>query len=321
MSSETMHLKNPARRDFLKTISGIASVAVACDGPALAFQQNAHVPWSAGEEAPQIKAPALAVDCHHHIYDSRYPPDPKATLHPGNATVADYRLLQRRLGTTRNVIVQPSTYGVDNRCLLDSLRLFGPSSARGIAVVHPDVSDADLKEMHAAGVRGIRFNLVQSGATSVEMIHPLAMRIARLGWHIQVNSSEELILANMSTWEKLPVQVVFDHLAHVSTPDSETFKRIRGLLQSDKCWVKLSGAYLDSKVGPPTYADRAPVAEAYIQAAPERLVWGTDWPHPTAPENNKPDDALLFDLLARWAPDEKLRERILVENPAKLYGF
>jgi predicted TIM-barrel fold metal-dependent hydrolase len=312
-----MRQEQPPRRTFLKNISGLTTASLVGIPVGGTLQK---VPWSDGEQPPKIKAPAHAIDCHHHIYDARFPADPNAAIRPGSATVADYRLLQRRLGTARNVIVQPSTYGIDNRCLLDALQQFG-ASARGIAVVHPDVSDATLKAMHAAGVRGIRFNLVQSGATSIEMVYPLAKRIEPLGWHIQVNSSEELMQANRATWDKLPVPTVFDHLAHISSPNSEAFRGIQRLLEAGKCWVKLSGAYLDTKVGPPTYADRAPVAKAYIKAAPERLVWGTDWPHPTAPDNKKPDDAILFDLLTAWTPDEKLRHRILVENPANLYGF
>ncbi len=245
--------------------------------------------------------------------------DPKAKLHPANATVADYRLLQQRIGTTRSVVVQPSTYGVDNRCLLDALSQFGLANARGVAVVNPSVSDAELKELGTAGVRGIRFNLVQTGATTPDMIEPLAKRISALGWHIQVNADAEQIMAEAALWARLPVPVVFDHLGHVPDPVHPAFGVIGKLLHSGKAWVKLSGAYIDSKVGPPSYADRGPVAKAYVKEAPERLVWGTDWPHPTT--NDKPDDAILFDLLAQWAPDERTRARILVDNSAKLYGF
>jgi predicted TIM-barrel fold metal-dependent hydrolase len=203
--------------------------------------------------------------------------------------------------------------------MVDALHQFGHMNTRGIAVVNTEVSDAALKELQASGVCGIRFNLVQAGATTFEMLEPLAKRIASLGWHVQVNATAEQILAAMPIWRNLPVPVVFDHLAHVPTPDEPVFGAIGGLLQRGACWVKLSGAYIDTKVGAPTYADSGAVAKAYIREAPERLVWGTDWPHPTT--NDKPDDALLFDLLAQWAPDEAVRKRILVDNPAKLYGF
>jgi D-galactarolactone isomerase len=309
---------NPwSRRAVLAALSGGAAGLGAMRG---ADAQT--VKWSSGSERPKTKAPPLATDCHHHIYDARFPADPTATLRPGDATVADYRQLQARLGTTRNVIVQPSTYGVDNRLLLEALGQFG-ATARGVAVVNDTVADAELKRLHDAGVRGIRFNLAQQGATTVEMIDPLAKRVAPLGWHLQINAPAETILAAKDVWARVPCPVVFDHLAHVPEPDGirhPVFGLVSGLLQQGKAWVKLSGAYADTKIGPPSYADSSAVAIAYVKAAPERLVWGSDWPHPTE-RDTKPDDALLFDLLADWAPDAALRQRILVDNPARLYGF
>jgi predicted TIM-barrel fold metal-dependent hydrolase len=306
-------LHNSNRRSFLKNTAALASLSQEA-----AARSAASAPYSAGTERPRLQAPAHAVDCHHHIYDPRFPLNLKAASLPGYATVADYRLLQKRIGTTRNVVVSPSPYRVDNRCLLDALHQFGPS-ARGIAVVNADVADAELKELDAAGVRGIRFTLARNGPTSVEMVEPLSKRIAALGWHIQVNTTPEQILAAMPIWNRLPVPVVFDHLGHAPAVDSELFKQIAKMLQQNKAWVKLSGAYLDTKVGPPGYADASAIAKAYVKEAPERLVWGSDWPHPSVQQ--KPDDALLFDLLADWIPDSALRTRILVENPARLYNF
>jgi predicted TIM-barrel fold metal-dependent hydrolase len=279
-----------------------------------------QVPWSGGSEPPKIRVPANSADCHHHIYDSRFPFSPKAVLKPGDATVAEYRLLQKRLGTTRNVVVQPSTYGTDNRCLLDALSQFGPT-ARGIAVVNTNVADSELKQLNAAGVRGIRFNLQQAGATTLDMLEPLSRRITPLGWHIQINASPEQFVGAADLLSSLPCPIVFDHLAHILNASNSDlgFAVISRLLGQGNTWIKLSGAYIDSKVGPPTYADCTAVAKAYVKQAPERCVWGTDWPHPTTP--NKPDDAVLLDLLAVWVPDEHLRHRVLVENPEKLYGF
>jgi predicted TIM-barrel fold metal-dependent hydrolase len=256
-----------------------------------------------------------------HIYESRFPVDPKSTLRPADATVADYRLVQKRLGMTRCVLVQPSTYGVDNRCMLEGVRQLG-RAARGIAVVNPGVSDAELKRMDAASVRGIRFNLAQGGATTLDMVEPLATRIAKLGWHIQVNASPEKIRSAAEIWKGVPVDVVFDHLAHVLEPGGldSAYGVVMDLLEKGKGWVKLSGAYIDSKVGPPSYSDREAITKSYVKNAPERLVWGTDWPHPTA-SGTKPDDLALLDLLLKWVPDEATRARILVSNPEKLYGF
>jgi D-galactarolactone isomerase len=315
------HRSGPSRRAILRIISGltIGSVLEAQQGERSG--EAVQVPWSGGTEPPKLKAPIDATDCHHHIYDARFPPDPKAILKPGPATVADYRLLQKRIGTTRNIVVQPSTYGVDNRCLLDALRRFGTKDTRGIAVVNTSVTDAELKRLDKAGVRGIRFNLQQAGATSLEMLASLAKRITPLGWHIQMNVSSEQIVGARSAIEDLPCPVVFDHFGHTTVRGREdpAFAVIVRLLQANKAWLKLSGAYIDSEVGAPGYPESVPTARAYIEEAPDRLVWGSDWPHPTA--KTKPDDAVLFDLLSQWAPNATERHHILVENPAKLYGF
>ncbi len=305
------------RRDILKVIPAAALIAHA--RPATAES----VKWSAGSEKPKLKAPANACDCHHHVYNARFPVDPKATLRPADALVDDYRALQKRIGTTRNVLVQPSTYGTDNRCHLEALAAFGPT-ARMVAVVDDTVSTEELKRMHGLGVRGIRFNLAQAGATTPEMMEPLSKRINDLGWHIQINAPPAKIMEVMPILERVSSPIVFDHLAHIPQPEGVNhplFAKVRALMDKGRTWVKLSGAYADTKVGPPTYADTSAVARAYATAAPERCVWGSDWPHPTEHQKQLPDDAVLFDLLSDWVPDEKTRHRVLVENPATLYDF
>lgn len=282
----------------------------------------AAVPFSSGTQAPKISVPPLATDTHHHIYDSRFPVDPKSALRPADASVADYRLLQKRIGTTRNVIVQPSTYGVDNRGLIQALRELGKSATRGIAVVNSSVSDAELAELDAAGVKGIRFNLSQpGGAATPAMMLPLAKRIGPMGWHIQVVATPEQIVENAAILQQLPCPVVFDHMGHVMDVNHPALRLIVDLMQQGKAWVKLSGAYILSKVGAPSYSDRAAVARALIEAAPKQVVWGSDWPHPTSKPDNKPDDALLLDLLAGWAKSDEQIRLILVDNPQRLYGF
>ncbi len=308
------------RRAVLKAISAAAVAGAVAARPQRATAQE--VKWSAGTETPKLQAPADATDCHHHIYDARYPADPRSTLRPGDATVEDYRALQRRIGTSRNVIVQPSTYGTDNSCALDALVAFGPT-ARAVAVVDTTVSDAELKRMNGLGVRGIRFNLAQAGATTPEMIEPLSKRVNDLGWHIQINAPAAKIMEIKDILSRVPSPIVFDHLAHIPEPEGTAhplFGVVLALIDKGKTWVKLSGAYADTKVGPPSYSDSSAVARAYVQKAPERLVWGSDWPHPSEREN-KPDDAILFDLLLDWAPEERVRNRILVQNPEALYGF
>jgi D-galactarolactone isomerase len=308
-----------ARREFLKAAS--VAAAAAMSGVCIRTAGAQAVPFSAGTEPPRLKAPTNACDCHMHIYDARFPIAPTATLKPADALPADYKLLQKRLGTTRNVIVTPSTYGTDNSATLDGMAKLAPN-VRGVAVVDTSVTDAELKRLHGLGMRGTRFNLVQAGATTVEMLEPLSKRIHELGWHIQINAKPELIVEIEPLLMRLPTPLVFDHLAHVPRDvgvDSPAFKTMRKLIDQGRTWVKLSGAYQDTKVGPPTYADATPIAQAYVKAAPERMVWGSDWPHPT--EKVKPDDAVLFDLLAQWVPDEATRNRILVQNPEVLYGF
>ena len=308
-----------ARRRILH---GAALFAAAAALPALRAASAAEgVPYSSGSEAPRMALPSGAVDCHMHIYDSRFPVAPNATLRPPDAGIDDFRRLQARLGTARTVVVQPSTYGTDNRCTLDALARLG-ATARAVAVVDTTVADSELDRMALLGVRGIRFNLVQAGATSIDMLEPLARRMADRGWHVQIHMKADQIAQAEALLMRLPCPVVFDHLARVPPQAGLShpgFASVRKLLDGGRAWVKLSGAYHDSVVGEPTYADMAPVARAYVAAAPERVVWGSDWPHPTT--NRKPDDAHLLDLLLDWAPEASLRKRILVDNPQRLYGF
>jgi predicted TIM-barrel fold metal-dependent hydrolase len=238
--------------------------------------------------------------------------------------VSDYRLLQRRLGTTRSVVVQPSTYGSDNRCLVDALGQLGPAS-RGVAVVEPDVEDAELRALTDAGIRAVRVNFVSPqswGTTTPEILATLARRVSPFGWHVQILMTADQIASHEGAIKALPTAVVIDHLGRIPGAEGVRhpgFAAVRRLLDGGRTWIKVTEPYEDSKLGPP-YADTSEVAKAYIQAAPQRVLWGTDWPHPTQ-RGTKPDDALLLDLLADWAPDEATRQRILVDNPAELFGF
>jgi len=312
-----------ARRTFLKRTSMLAVAASASplyvrDGVA---QQ---VPNSSGTEPARLKAPPGACDCHHHIYDAvRFPPaTPGGRIIP-DARLEEFRLLQRRIGTTRNIVVTPSAYMTDNRVTLDAIATLG-ANARGVAVVRPNISDVELTALADGGIRGIRFSITDpaTAATSVDMIEPLSKRVNALGWHVQINMSADQIAANESLWNRLPTSIVFDHMGHVPQPaglSHPVYGVIRKLVDKGRTWVKLSVTYDNTVDGPPGYADITKVAQAYVTAAPERLVWGSNWPHPN--ETNKPNDAMLFDLMLRWAPDERTRHRILVQNPAALYGF
>jgi predicted TIM-barrel fold metal-dependent hydrolase len=308
------------RRTFLQ---GVGVAAFAATGMSIRDANAQQVPWSSGTNLPKLKMPADACDCHHHIYDSKFPIAPSATLKPGDAKVADYQALQKRIGTTRNVVVQPSTYGTDNSCTLEGMAQLGPAS-RGVAVVDTSVTEAELKRLHGLGIRGIRFNLVQAGATTVDMLEPLSKRVADLGWHVQIHQTGDGIVKMEDVLQKVASPIVFDHMGRIPKDigvDHPAYTVISRLIDKGRTWVKISGAYMDTKVGPPTYADSTKLAQAFVKLAPQRMVWGSDWPHPTEKADDKPNDATLVDLLTEWAPDEATRRRILVENPAELYGF
>ncbi len=271
-----------------------------------------EVPNSTGTEPPRLEAPAGSADCHIHTYDPKFQP---AVTKPVSATAGHYRLWQKRMGTERVVIVQPRNYGTDNNPTLYAIEQLGIANARGVAVIHPTVTDAELKRLGTGGIRGIRFTTgdAHTAITTVDMIEPLAKRIAAFGWHAQLNMPVEQIVEHAGMLARLPVQMVFDHMGKVPGIQHPAFDVIRGLLDQRKAWVKISGAQMYPKV-----ADATAIATAYLKTAPERAVWGSNWPHPgpKAP----PNDAEIFDLLSTWA-DEPTRRRVLVSNPEALYGF
>jgi D-galactarolactone isomerase len=249
---------------------------------------------------------------------------PSQRIPPTDAAVPQYRLLQKRIGTTRVVVVTPRNYATQNDVTLDAIRQIGPN-ARGVVVLHPTVTDAELKRLHNAGVRGIRFSLSDpaTAVVTLDMVEPLATRAADLGWHVQFNVDGQQVVEWADLLMRLPSQTVFDHLGHPPLPagiEHPSHRIILNLIDRGRTWVKLSGAYSNTQVGPP-YPEATKIAQAFVKAAPERMVWGSDWPHPTETPDHKPDDAMLFDLLSEWAPDEATRRRILVDNPATLYGF
>ncbi|HDR8908693.1 TPA: amidohydrolase family protein [Burkholderia multivorans] len=305
-----------ARRDFLR-IAGAALASAAL--PSVAAADEA---WSSGSERPAFRLPEGAIDCHMHIYDDRFPVAPGTTLRPPNATVAQYRSLQARLGVRRNVVVTPSTYGTDNRCTLAAIAQFG-NDARGVAVVDSTVSDDELRSLDRGGIRAIRFNLSYPGATTLDMLAPLAARIADLGWHIELVVQGARLPGLERHLAELPCPLVIDHIAHVPQPgglSSAAFRTVQRLVEKGNTWVTLSGPYVDSKTGAPAYEDVAPVAKTLIDMAPERMLWGTDWPHPTQ-KTDKPDDASMLDVIAGWIGRPDWQRLIFVTNPTKLYRF
>jgi D-galactarolactone isomerase len=316
------------RRKFCAALGGSALAASlpGCAGPrtVLAEATEQQVPFSSGVRPPKLKTPANACDSHMHIFDPRFPASShwKGQL-PDNAPVSVYRLFQKRIGTTRTVVVTPSTYGIDNRSTVDAVAQLGATGC-GVAVVDTSVSDHELKRLAESGIRGIRVNFVSPqswGTTTPEMLETLSKRVNDLGWHVQIYAMGDQIVQMENVLRRLPTPLVFDHLGRLPQPAGvahPAFGVIRKRLDEGRTWVKLSGAYLNTKIGPP-YRDVTPVAQAFVKAVPERMVWGSDWPH--RGEKEMPDDALLLDLLLEWAPDDAMRRRILVDNPEALYGF
>lgn len=314
-----------SRQDAMTRRALLASAAAVAALPAVAKAQSVEqsgeaVRWSTGTARPAAKAPVNATDCHFHTYDSRYPTAPGATLTPPDALPEDYRALQRRLGTTRGVLVTPSTYGTDNSLQLASMQALGPDNFRMVAVVAEDVADAELKRLDALGVRGVRFNLPFPGPLSISSLQKLSPRLAALGWHCEINMRPQQLAETQDLLMALPSRIVIDHLGALPAEglESTSYAIIRRLLDKGNSWVKLSGAYLTSR---PPYTQSAAITAAYVRAAPERMVWGSDWPHPTRKPDDKPDDAELFDLMAQAMPDGATLHRVLVDNPADLYGF
>lgn len=287
---------------------------------------NVAYPNSSGMHKPASIAPEDACDAHMHVYDRRFALYGSPDAMVDEATADDYRLIQQRIGTQRTVVVQPRIHGTDNSVTLDAIRALGLARTRGIAVVRPDVADAELERMHAGGIRGIRFTLYTptNATTDFSMVEPLAQRVNALGWHVQLHWSANQIAQHAPLLSRLPCTIVFDHLARLPLPGAQAhpaFGVVSRLLDNGRTWIKLSGAYLDSRTGAEGgYADTTGIARAWVRQAPGRVVWGSDWPHPTE-RAAKPDDAVLFDLLGQWVPDEATRRRVLVDNPALLYDF
>ncbi len=277
---------------------------------------------------PRITLPPLACDCHAHICGprSRYEYFAQRIYTPPDALLADYRHMLATLGVERAVLVQPSVYGTDNTALLDALHVAG-GRFRGVAVVADDVTESELQRLHAAGVRGVRVNIVdvkdrQPGTLPMGALTRLATRVQPLGWHMEFLMHVDEFPDLDRTLADFPVPTVYGHLGYMQTDKGVAapgFQALLRLMQSGRAWVKLTGPYRISSE-PLPHADTAAYAHALLAAAPERVVWGTDWPHVMV-KSAMPNDGDLADLLGTWVPDARLREQVLVTNPARLYHF
>ena len=302
-----------------------ATLPATLPASASAAVDAAAVPFSAGTQPPATALPAGACDAHLHVYDARFPAVPGARLTPTDASVADYRRLQQRTGLRRAVVVTPSTYGTDNRPMLQALQALG-DAARGVAVIDGTEADAELQRLHAQGVRGVRLNLSLGVGTHADMLMTIAQRIAALGWHLQLLMPADLLQARADMLSALPVPLVFDHFARLSPADADRHPAhavVLQLLRAGRAWIKLSGGYLVS----PEHSTEDPaldaLARSFLEAAPGRVVWGSDWPHATASAGLQPmpDDARQLDRLEQWTGGGALFAQVLVRNPAALYGF
>jgi D-galactarolactone isomerase len=270
---------------------------------------------------PKLAAPPGACDCHMHVYEDRYPLVPQAVFKPPHAPLEDYLAVQKTLGLSRMVLVQPNGYGFDNRCMLEALARLS-ESARAIAIVEPDATDAELDRLTRAGVRGIRYHLLPGGMLPLETLETMAARVGGFGWHVQMQLDGRDLAQYEEVFAGLPVPLVIDHNGKFLEPvatDHPGFQTLLRLLDGGNTWVKLSAPYETSKTGPPHYDDVSTLARALVASAPGRCVWASNWPHPG--RSVIPDTTSLFDLLLEWAGDDATRHRILVDNPARLYGF
>lgn len=288
------------------------ALAPACQGPDRALRK------------PLFRMPAGAIDCHAHIFgpQSRFPFSPERSYTPPDCTLQDYEALLNTLGIARCVIVHGGAHGTDNRVTLDALAQLG-ARARGVAVIRPGLPAQELQSMHAAGMRGCRISSVVRGGASFEHLEALAEETAPLGWHLvlHLHRSEELV-ALAPRLRALPNPFVVDHLGHVLGREGTAaagFSALMALLDTDRCWVKLASLYRSSQQAYP-HADMLPMIHEVTQARPDRVVWGSNWPHPIY-AGAMPNDADLVDLIPSWVPDEETQWRMLVANPAALYGF
>ena len=274
---------------------------------------------------PRFVMPALACDAHCHLFGPAavFPYDPKATYHPPDAPFEALRRLHDVLGIERAVIVHASCHGSDMRATLNGIARSG-GRYRGTAIVDESVTAADFDRMHEVGIRGVRFNFVRhlGGRPEPAFFHRTVDRVKALGWHLILHLDAVDIVEFEEMFRKIPVPMVIDHMGRVKTADGlaqAPFRVLLEFMKNDNAWVKVCGAERISSAGPP-YADAVAFAQALIAAAPDRILWGTDWPHPNVGKH-MPNDGDLVDLIPLLAPDPAVQRKILVDNPARLYGF
>ena len=262
-----------------------------------------------------------ACDSHVHVYDHRYPISPSTVLKPPDASLVEYRPVQAALGLDRVVFVQPTTYGLDNRCQLEAAAKLG-DGARAVVVVDDTTTDDELAQLTSQGGRGARFHMLPGGAVPWEIMHTVAGRVAAHGWHIQLQLNGRELPERLEALLALPTPIVVDHVGRFMppvAPDHPAFGALLRLLDTGRCWVKLSAPYESTQDGARDYPTVATLAHRLLERAPERMLWATNWPHPG--QVDPPTPPQLARLRDAWLPTEALRRQVLVDNPAEVYGF
>lgn len=294
----------------------------------MAEEIRACLPPDRNPRKPKLALPRGAVDTHVHVFAPGYKLSPDRGYNPPDSTLADLTRLHATLGIDRVVFTQPSVYGVDNSAILDGMAALNaqtPNRARAVVAITMNIRDDDLEALDARGVRGVRLNTDNAGGMPIEMraIPELAARIAQFRWHIEFLFPGKDIIALMPTLAAVPVPIAIAHFAYqpatagVSAPG---FKALIELMRRGNTWMKISGANRVSATDLPPYDDVKPMAQALIEAAPDRIIWGTDWPHPNKHVVN-PNDGDLVDAFGDWVTDDAMRRRIMVDNPAGFYRF
>jgi D-galactarolactone isomerase len=272
--------------------------------------------------AVSFSVPAGACDCHIHAYDEAYPLAPTATFKPPHAPVNDYVQVQAALGLMRVVVVQPTGYGFDNRCTLAAVASMG-GRARAVAMVPVQVTDSELQALHAAGVRGVRMMMFPGGLLGWDALAPMADKVRPWGWHLNVQFNGCEFVQRLSLLQSLNVPLVIDHTGKFLVPPAGTsdpaFQALCRLLDTGRVWVKLSAPYETSRHGAPHYDDVGLLARYLATHYPERCLWASNWPHPN--QDPVPSNAAMLNLLPNWVARHADLQRILVDNPAQLYGF
>jgi len=277
---------------------------------------------------PKIVLPRGAIDTHVHVFERRYRLSPGRGYNPPESTLADLKKLHAALGVDRVVFTQPSVYGTDNSAILDGMAALNaetPSRARCVIAITMDIDEKELARLDAAGVRGVRLNTDNKGGMPIELseISDLVSKIAPFGWHIEFLFPGKDILDLMPVFGALKIPMSIGHFAYqpaVAGIGAPGFKALLELMRRGNTWMKISGANRVSATDLPPYDDVKPMALALVEAAPDRIMWGTDWPHPNKYVAN-PDDGDLVDAFGDWITDHDLRRKIMVEAPAKFYRF